>query len=78
MSSNFSGPEAVVAVLGVVALIIVLGLLFTLPVMWLMNWLLATFLTFVFGVTHVGFWQAWGISTLCSFLFKSTSVKSGS
>lgn len=39
-------------------------------VMWLWNWLMPS----LFGLTTIGFWQAFGLSWLCNLLFK-TSVR---
>lgn len=39
-------------------------------VMWLWNWLTPS----LFGLTTIGFWQAFGLSWLCNLLFK-TSVR---
>lgn len=47
-------------------------LLITLPVMWLWNWLMPE----LFGLTTLTFWQALGLSTLCSLLFKSNNTSS--
>jgi len=47
---------------------IVLGILLTtLPVMWLWNWLMPE----LFGFVTITFWQALGMSTLCSLLFRA-------
>ena len=52
---------------------IVLGILLTtLPVMWLWNWLMPE----LFGFVTITFWQALGMSTLCSLLFKSYHTSS--
>lgn len=61
--------EATMIVVGV---IIVVALLLTLPVMWLWNWLMPV----IFELPTITFWQALGLSVLCSFLFKPTSVSS--
>lgn len=60
------------AVVGFVLLVVVLGLIFALPVMWLWN---ACLVPAVTGVHEIGWIQAWGISILCSLLFKSSSSK---
>jgi len=59
------------------AAIVALGLLFSFPVMWLINGLFApSLLLAVFGVIKISVWQAWGLIILFSFLFKnSTSSK---
>jgi len=59
------------------ASIIMLGLIFSLPVMWLLNRLLSeSFRTLIFGHAHVTVWQAWGLAVLCAALFKSSSSAS--
>lgn len=58
------------AIVGFVLLIVALGLIFALPVMWLWN---ACLVPAVTGVHEIGWIQAWGISILCSLLFKSSS-----
>jgi len=63
------------AILLVAALVILLvAIIIGFPVMWLWNWLMPT----LFGLTKITFWQAWGLSVLCGFLFKSTNVNSKS
>lgn len=51
-------------------LIILVGLIFSLPVMLLWNYCLVGA---VAGVSQIGWLQAWGIMILCAFLFKSSS-----
>lgn len=46
---------------------ILIGLLFSLPVMWLWN---AALVPAIPGLAKIGWLQAWGILILCSFLFK--------
>ena len=53
--------------------IVLLGLLISLPVMWLWNGCLVGA---VAGVAEIGWLQAWGILILCGFLFKSSISKS--
>lgn len=68
--------EALVKLVGglliVVVLIVVIGLLFSLPVYWLWNALLPD----LFGFKDITWLQAWGLLILSGFLFKSTSVNS--
>lgn len=40
-------------------------------VMWLWNWLLPG----LFGFAKIGWCQAWGLTFLCSILFKSSNSK---
>ena len=58
---------ALIVVIGGIALICGLGLLFSLPVYFLWNGCLVGA---VAGVSEVTWLQAWGLSILCSFLFK--------
>ena len=64
---NMNTSTAVVTIVLMVAVIIGLGFLFAFPVMWLWNWLCPD----LFDLPVIGFWQAWGLSTLCGLLFKS-------
>ena len=61
---------AVVLAIGGVALIAVIGLLFSLPVMLLWNIALVPAIP---GLAEIGWLQAWGILILCNFLFKPTA-----
>ena len=61
-----------IALAGLV-IIVILGLLFSLPIMWLWN---ACLVPAVTGLHQVGWLQAWGIGILFSLLFKPTSVNS--
>jgi hypothetical protein len=65
--------ETVFKVIGVAiagfALIVVLGLLLSLPVMLLWNIALVPAIP---GLVEIGWLQAWGILILCNFLFKPT------
>ena len=49
-----------------------LGLLLSLPVMWLWNNALVGAID---GVKEIGWLQAWGIHILCGFLFKTSLYK---
>lgn len=63
-----------IAVVGVVA-IVVLGLILSLPVMWLWN---ACLVAAIPGIKEIGWLQAWGILVLCGLLFKNSSSSSSS
>ena len=63
-----------IAVVGVVA-IVVLGLILSLPVMWLWN---ACLVAAIPGIKEIGWLQAWGILILCGLLFKNSSSSSSS
>jgi len=54
------------------SLVVVAGLLFSLPVWLLWNYCLVGAVTVVTEITWL---QAWGIVILCAFLFKSSSSK---
>ena len=62
---------AFAAVLGVVVFVIGLSFLFSWPVYMLWNGCL---LTAVDGVHEITWLQAWGISALCSCLFKNSAT----
>ena len=51
------------------AIVVFVGLLFSLPVMWLWN---AALVPAIPGIKTIGWVQAWGILMLCGFLFKPT------
>lgn len=60
-----------IAITAVVAVIVVLSLILSLPVMWLWNGALVGALA---GVNQIGWLQAWGISLLANILFKNVST----
>jgi len=62
------------AVVGFIA-IVVLGLLMSLPVMWLWNGCLVAAIP---GIKTIGWTQAWGIMILSGILFKNSSSTSSS
>lgn len=57
---------------GVVALVLLISFLFSVPVWLLWNYCLVGAVT---GVNEITWLQAWGISILCNFLFKTTVSK---
>lgn len=61
-----------IAGLFVVAMIVVVLSIVALPFMWLWNWLMPE----IFGITTIGFWQAWGLLILSSMIFSSGNTKS--
>jgi hypothetical protein len=61
--------KLIVAIFSGIALIIMLGLLMSLPVMLLWNGCLVGAIT---GVQSIGWLQAWGILVLSGLLFKTT------
>lgn len=61
------------ALIGIlVALLLIFGVsvLFAIPVWLLWNWLMPI----IFGATKVSLLQAWGLTFLCSLLFKSNAI----
>jgi len=58
-----------IAIVGIVAFVVLLGLLFSLPVMLLWNGCLVGA---VAGVNEISWLQAWGIMVLFGLLFKSS------
>jgi len=57
-----------IALIGIVSLVVLMGLLFSLPVMLLWNYCLVGA---VAGVTEISWLQAWGIMVLFGILFKT-------
>jgi hypothetical protein len=64
--------KAINTVLAAVAIVVAFSLLFSLPVMWLWDWLMPT----LFGLKEITLFQAWGLSVLCSLLFKNNTASS--
>ncbi len=60
------------AFVGIIALTVGLSLLFSWPVWMLWNGCLVGAID---GVHQITWLQAWGLSILCAFLFKSTAIK---
>lgn len=58
--------------IGVLSTVFAMILLYSLPVYLLWNWLIPE----IFGLKVITFWQALGLTTLCSFLFKSYQTSS--
>lgn len=64
--------EAILGIILIFGLAVGIALLMALPVMLLWNALIPA----IFGLTTISFWQALGLSLLCSLLFKSYSSSS--
>ena len=64
----------IAVVIAIVGVIVLIGLILTIPVYYLWNWLMPE----LFGFRVITFWQAMGISFLSSCLFKSSSSSSKS
>lgn len=54
--------------IGGILLAMIMALVFGVLVMLLWNWLMPA----IFGLTTIGFWQAWGLVVLSHILFKSS------
>lgn len=61
-------------VLGMFVLAFAMSLICAIPVYFLWNWLVPDITKE--ALTPITFWQAWGISFLCSMLFKSSASSS--
>lgn len=57
-----------------VVLIVVIGLFWALPTMWLLNWLVPALIPGAAGWS-ITWLQAWGLNILCNILFKGTKDK---
>jgi len=64
--------EAGFVILGSVVIGAGIGLLLTLPTLWLWNWLMPV----IFGLPVINFWQALGLNLLSGLLIKNYSGKS--
>lgn len=61
----------------ILILAVVIVLLAAFPMMWMINWLFApSFLTFVFGMAKLGYWQTLVLECVAGALFKSTTSSS--
>ena len=60
--------ETLLKVLGAIALIVVLAIIFSLPTMLLWNWLMPV----LFGLARITWVQALGINVLSGILFRSS------
>ena len=63
--------DIIIYVLGSIAFIAILALLFSLPTMWLWNWLMPS----LFGITKITWLQALGVNFLSGVLFKGGNYK---
>ena len=62
--------DAVEKIFMVLGFVVFAAFLYTLPVMWLWNWLMPI----IFNLPKINIWQAWGLSLLSSLLFGKSSV----
>jgi hypothetical protein len=60
-----------ITIIGLASLVVLMGLLFSLPVMLLWNYCLVGAMT---GINEIGWLQAWGILVLFGLLFKSSTT----
>lgn len=67
MDTIFKALGTVTTVTFGAVLLLGFGLLFSVPVMYLWDWLMPT----LFGLKTITLLQAWGLNSLCSMLFKS-------
>jgi hypothetical protein len=64
--------NALATILGGIALLIGLTLLFAVPTMLLWDWLMPE----LFGLKEITLIQAWGVNFLCGMLFKNNTSNS--
>ena len=64
--------DFIIYLLVTIAYIAVFALIFSLPIMWLWNWLMPV----IFGLTKISWLQALGLSVLSGFLVRGSSYKS--
>ena len=62
--------DAVGKIFMVLGFVMFVAFLYTLPVMWLWNWLMPI----IFNLPKINIGQAWGLSLLSSLLFGKSSV----
>ena len=66
--------EVIFYVIGFLAGCFLMGLVFSLPVMWLLNWLVPALIPGAAGWS-ISWLQAWGLNVLCGLLFKNANAK---
>lgn len=60
--------ETLLKILGGIALIAILAIVFSFPTMWLWNWLMPT----LFGLVKINWLQALGLNILSGILFRNS------
>lgn len=60
--------ETLLKILGGIALIAILAIVFSFPTMWLWNWLMPT----LFGLVKITWLQALGLNVLSGILFRNS------
>jgi len=63
--------DAVIKIMLVVAALLIITMIFSIPTMLLWNWLMPL----LFGLSQITLMQAWGLQVLFSLLFKSAVSK---
>ena len=71
-SNSKQNMKYLIVGLGIVALIVIIALLVSIPVWLLWNWLMPA----IFGLKTISWLQALGLSVLCGLLFKSSTSSS--
>ena len=64
--------DTLLKILGGIALIVILAIVFSFPTMWLWNWLMPT----LFGLVKINWLQALGLNVLSGILFRSSCNES--
>lgn len=68
--------KAIGAVVIFVIIIVFIGAAFAYPTKWLVNYVFAPgAIQSVLGTPQIGVWKAWGLSAVCSSLFKGVGTK---
>ena len=68
--------EVLMALVVFVLVCVVVGLLFALPTMWLLNWLVPILIPGA-GSWSITWVQAWGVNILSNILFKGVTKRKG-
>lgn len=64
--------ELLVKIFAAIGIVVIAAILFTLPTMWLWNYLMPD----LFGLKEIDFWQALCLNLLSGILFKSSNSSS--
>jgi len=63
--------EKLLLILGSIAFIVIVAILFAFPIKWLWNWLMPV----IFDLPRINVWQALGLNILSALLLKSYKYK---
>lgn len=74
MSTAKSLGEFTAGVVVLLGAMLLIGLLFAFPIMWLWNWLMPL----IFGLPTITVWQAFGLKVLLAVLLPTPTTVSGS